>query len=455
MDVGQVALADRYRRRALLRAGDGFIEVGVSPKDSEEWLQYERILDKRSSDLSGRVSRAEIEALWSEIEPIAEKRLDPKFISHTGTAKDFAVNGNIDRARELLVRAREIGERESVPTFALDKRCAKAQVDVLARDWTEVEVSTQSCVGGFEARGLTVGSVIPRLRAEALEAQGRLGEARAAFEDDVVVRSLPSLRFALTPGSDRRATREELFAVADPVYAKSCVSVYVARDALASTRSAAGLDDGALFAPLPETRREIAAIASLFGGEGVASLVGTDALESRVESAPLDRDRYLHFATHGIIGHEVPGITEPALVLGGEPGEDGLLLASEAIELELDADLAVLSACKTGSGEYVQGEGTMGMSRAFLAAGSRAVLVSLWAVDSLATEALMVRFYRELRGGKGPGEAIRDAKRALIADWEAQRAGESRGLRIGVPQARSAKTLDPSFWSAFVLIGGS
>jgi CHAT domain-containing protein len=100
---------------------------------------------------------------------------------------------------------------------------------------------------------------------------------------------------------------------------------------------------------------------------------------------------------------------QPALVVGAEASEDGLLLATEAMELSLNADLTVLSACKTGTGELVTGEGVMGMSRAFLAAGSRAVLVSLWAVDSAATEVLMVAFSRardglvkQRRGGPHP-----------------------------------------------------
>jgi CHAT domain-containing protein len=124
------------------------------------------------------------------------------------------------------------------------------------------------------------------------------------------------------------------------------------------------------------------------------------------------------------------------------------------MELSLNADLTVLSACKTGSGELITGEGVMGMSRAFLVAGSRAVLVSLWSVDSAATEELMVAFYRELRGGKAAADALRAAKLKLIRRYSEKR-GSARGLQklardVSSPDDR----LHPFFWSAFVLVGG-
>ena len=161
-------------------------------------------------------------------------------------------------------------------------------------------------------------------------------------------------------------------------------------------------------------------------------------LFAKEDVVPTGASRFLHLATHGILGGEVPGVGEPALVLTAEAGDDGLLTASEIAALRLGAQLAVLSACNTGSGEYVTGEGVMGLSRAFLIAGSRSVVVSLWPVASQATERLMVAFYTNLRAGQDPHEALRAAK-----------------LRFR-DQARRAGSIEhhPMFWAPFVVFGG-
>jgi CHAT domain-containing protein len=152
----------------------------------------------------------------------------------------------------------------------------------------------------------------------------------------------------------------------------------------------------------------------MFAGEKVDLLVGGDGLDSRLEASDLDEFEFLHFATHGILGGEVPGVGGPALVLGDEPGEDCFLTSTEVGELKINAELIVLSACNTSSGELVTGEGVMGMSRAFLAAGSLCLVGSLWPVASQQTERLVVDFYRLQRAGRPAAEALRDAKLNMI-----------------------------------------
>ena len=105
--------------------------------------------------------------------------------------------------------------------------------------------------------------------------------------------------------------------------------------------------------------------------------------------------------------------------------------AGEASELRLNADLTVLSACDTGSGRYVTGEGVLGMGRAFLVAGSRSVLVSLWPVETFATEEFMVEFYRQIRSGVSKSSARRAAALTI-----------------------RAKRPHPGFWAPFILVGG-
>ena len=131
-------------------------------------------------------------------------------------------------------------------------------------------------------------------------------------------------------------------------------------------------------------------------------------------------------------GGEVPGVGEPALVLGREDSEDGFLKASEAERLSLNAELTVLSACNTGSGEYVNGEGVMGISRSFLIAGSKSVLVSLWPVASKATEDLMVLFYGYIQDDVPADTALRAAKQDIM---------DTRP--------------HPFFWAPFILVGRS
>ena len=224
-----------------------------------------------------------------------------------------------------------------------------------------------------------------------------------------IIRSAPALRLLATDVSDTEQTDASgLFALGDPVYAEpETVAGVPAGDIEQATRS---VNFRSYFTPLPETRSEVESIAQLFIDQPTSLLLGTNALESTVKTSALENYRYLHFATHGILGGEVPGIGEPALVLGDEPGEDGFLKASEAENLSLNAELAVLSACNTGSGEFVSGEGVMGISRSFLLAGSRSVLVSLWPVASKTTEDLMVRFYSYIRDGIPPADALRAAK---------------------------------------------
>ena len=143
--------------------------------------------------------------------------------------------------------------------------------------------------------------------------------------------------------------------------------------------------------------------------------------------------RILHFAAQGTLNPEQPLLS--ALVLSqldpaGRPVE-GALSASEIYDLDLPAELVVLSACETALGREVPGEGLVsGLPRAFLYAGAARVLVSLWAVDYWSTRDLMIRFYRGIFGrGLAPAKALQEAQRAL------RQAG-----------------LSPSQWAGFVLL---
>ena len=256
-----------------------------------------------------------------------------------------------------------------------------------------------------------------------------------ALIDDYVVSASPSLVFIQHARSLAQASQPRLFAVADPIYAEP---TELGGSSAADVRAARGSEYLRYFQRLPETATEAEAIAQTFATGASVVLTGNSALESLVKSRDLSQFAYLHFATHGILGGEVPGVDEPALVLGPEENENGFLTASEVSNLRLGAELAVLSACKTGSGEYVSGEGVMGLSRAFLGSGSRAVVVSLWSVASKETEELMIDLYARLQRDGDAALALRDAKLAMI-----DRAKRS-----------DARKAHPFFWAPFIVLGG-
>src|SRR5262249_15184420 len=159
-----------------------------------------------------------------------------------------------------------------------------------------------------------------------------------------------------------------------------------------------------------------------------------DAREDTLKREKLDSYRYIHFASHGFLDEAKPGRSGILLSSSPHSGEDGILQIGEIMRLKLDADLVTLSACSTGLGRLVNGEGVLGLPRAIFSAGARNVAVSLWNVNDSATAMLMESFYRHLRQGLPKSEALRQAKLALLHG----------------PQPAWQH---PYFWAAFVIEG--
>jgi CHAT domain-containing protein len=206
------------------------------------------------------------------------------------------------------------------------------------------------------------------------------------------------------------------------------------------------------FIALPETRDEVQQISLSFKKRKL--LFGDNAKESILKSMQLEKYNFIHFATHGILGGELRDINEPALVLSPEATEDGLLSASEVAKLKLNAEITVLSACNTGNGKYFRGEGLSGIGRAFKIAGSKNLLVSLWPVDSLATQKLMEKFYQNLQSGEDYSLALHNAKQYLQKSLYKE-GNIQRGLKLKT-KSNIINKLDsytnPYFWSAFILM---
>ena len=187
-------------------------------------------------------------------------------------------------------------------------------------------------------------------------------------------------------------------------------------------------------APLPFTRDEVNSIAEYFDEDARTVLLGEDAAEKTLsEPGFLSRYEILHFATHGFIDERRPERSSLALSFPKDPSEDGYLQAAEIYKLEMSADLVVLSACETGTGRMVRGEGVLGLPRAFLYGGASSVMVSLWSVSDRSTAKLMSVFYEQRTGkGRSHGEALRRA---------------SEHLR------KTEGFAHPFYWAPFVLIG--
>src|SRR5262249_21714605 len=149
-------------------------------------------------------------------------------------------------------------------------------------------------------------------------------------------------------------------------------------------------------------------------GDVVTDLLASEATVRRLSAdGLLARRRYVHLATHGILGASDGRPASLVLRLVGNDGKeegggvnDGFLTMPEVTHLRLNADLVVLSACETGKGDLRPGEGVVGLSRSFLYAGSRGVVCSLWQVDDARTARLMRALYAELKEGTPSREAL-------------------------------------------------
>ncbi len=144
--------------------------------------------------------------------------------------------------------------------------------------------------------------------------------------------------------------------------------------------------------------------------------------------------KFVHVATHGFINSENPKLSNLAFSQPrtADAQEDGILYAGEMYNLDLNADLLVLSACQTGAGKIMKGEGLMALTRGFFYSGARNIVASLWKVHDEHTSRLMVEFYREIAVGKTYSAALRAAKLKMIANPE---------------------TAAPQSWAGFVLMG--
>lgn len=173
----------------------------------------------------------------------------------------------------------------------------------------------------------------------------------------------------------------------------------------------ASLTRAGTLGPLPYAQDEVERVAKHASGRS-RILMGAIATEYEIKHQPLSDFSVLHFATHAVLDPVAP--MRSAIVLGAGHGEDGLLQAREIFQLPLTADLVVLSACRTAAGRASTAEGMQSLARAFMYAGARSVLGTLWDVDDRSTARLMDRFYDRAAHGLPAAAALRAAQLEVI-----------------------------------------
>jgi len=204
---------------------------------------------------------------------------------------------------------------------------------------------------------------------------------------------------------------------------------------------------------LPDTAAEVREIASVLGANDTEDVfLRLRATEANVRKADLANRRIIMFATHGLIPGELDGLRQPALAmtspaLTGDP-DDGLLKLNEVLKLRLNADWVVLSACNTASGDGRGAEAISGLGRAFFYAGTRALLVTHWSVETRSARRLTTDLFRRIaaRPDLNRAEALRAAMLEVL---------DGPGFVDPLSRREVYTYAHPIFWAAFALVGDS
>ena len=273
------------------------------------------------------------------------------------------------------------------------------------------------------------------------------GTARKAYRPLVVEHEIVSLPSASSLAiqrqglTNRKPAPKGIAVIADPVFSISDSRLRIGTQPTAEsdTRIIEHLSGGPggqlSIRRLPFTRQEADRILSVAPPGANFKALDFRANRSVATSGELSQYRYVHFATHGYLDTERAGLSAIVLSMVDEQGkpQDGFLRTHDIYNLKLPAELVVLSACETGLGKEVKGEGLEGLTRGFMYAGARRVVVSLWNVNDKATASLMQRLYLGmLRSNKTPAAALRDAQIQML---------------------RTRQWQSPYFWAPFVMQG--
>lgn len=285
--------------------------------------------------------------------------------------------------------------------------------------------------------------VLPVAGGEASSVNRQRRVTRPLIENHEIVNLPSASTLAVIRGevAGRNRAPKSVVALADPVFMKDDERVRTARDKdtlnemqkavalmsgstkdrqLVKATEDTGVASGGVYVPrLPGTRQEAEQIVAMVPANERKLALDFAASRETVTSTELSQYRYVHLSTHGLLNSVHPELSGLVFSLVNERGEsqDGFLRAHEIFNLKLSPEVVVLSACQTGMGTNIRGEGLVSLTRGFMYAGAPRVIVSLWGVSDLGTTELMVRFYHGmLKEGMQPAAALRAAQLSLMND---------------------------------------
>ena len=270
---------------------------------------------------------------------------------------------------------------------------------------------------------------------------GHEGVPLVELHELAILPSASALAALRKTAGKRPRPADEVTVFADPVFeppgkpvpANFAISPGAPRSR-ALNRALRDLGDSQWIPSLPGSRNEALAIQRIVGPARTRLAMGFDANREALMDSSIARQRIIHFATHGMMDARHPEFSGLVLSMVNKKGkyQDGYLRLSDIYALKLSADLVVLSSCESALGKDLGSEGIIGLPRAFLYAGARSVVASLWKVDDDATVTFMKVFYSRLQEGEDPAQALQGAQLNLL---------------------KNARLSDPYYWAGFVLEG--
>ncbi|MDM8562107.1 CHAT domain-containing protein [Candidatus Marithioploca araucensis] len=270
---------------------------------------------------------------------------------------------------------------------------------------------------------------------------------RYLIEDYAIIYLSSASLLKVLRETKRRKPRKKFLAFANPAYIP-CKKTGDKQKTIARARSVTEVRThiyrktmGTVCFPLlPETANEANSIAAFFNKNDnllyLDQQASRDAVFNLNKKGQISDYRYVLFAVHGLLPNQVTGLAQSSLVLSNAQGNNGYLTMADAFTLKLNADFINLSACNTGGGKKIKGEGIIGLTRAFLYAGTSTIAVTLWSVESSSAENLSIGLFENLKEGKKQAEAIRQIKIKMIKG-----------------KAKQPYYRQPFYWAPFVMYG--
>ena len=415
-------------RAEIEAAARSFYELLTAPKINrnegetvEQWFKRrEDVVKKADVQLPEAASRLSQIVLSPTASQLGTKRLlivsdgALQYIPFSALPDPAAATNGRGESKQLLIVDHEIVSLLSASTLAVLRR----EMAVHTPPLNSVAIFADPVYEKDDSR-VKRGDKPPRSKLRSIAV--RIGLAFAA--------NLRGIRSTEIKGNMQKGEKTRSDAGTLPIY-ESLSEVAFVRSA-----DEVGLRNGGTLSRLPFSRDEAKAVLSLTSKDKGLVALDFEASRATATSTDLSQYRFVHFATHGLLNSEHPELSGVVLSLVDEQGEpqDGFLRLHDIYNLKLQAEMVVLSACQTGLGKEIKGEGLVGLTRGVMYAGAERVVASLWQVDDEATAEFMKLFYEAvLKEGQTPASALRAAQEAM---------------------SKQKRWQSPFYWAAFVLQG--